>query len=495
MAGLTSGSFDAVAGGSLHVLAQFPVIADSATKDSAAKAPSKPAPSVVTRTVDLGWTKVLCEALALGEAAAIRQRLVEGLAQRYGAAGVALCWQMPRQPRWLAVVNGTADFDRRTLLGRSLQAAAAETWLQAQPLLWPTLDGQRGIPPTYRQLAEQLDVPHMVGVPLPGAAASSPAVLLVWGDAGAINNAQFDVRRDDFLQALAGTIRLMDQATPAKWGSVAFLLSPVMHLPERPWLLLVIACLLIFAAFIPVPDRVRCDASLEPQLKRFVVAPFDGKLEKSLVRTGDEVKAGQTLATLDQRPLQMELSVLIGEQAEASKRRDAARAKGQAALSQLAELVVEQIAGKMAHLQHQLNQLSVNSPIAGVVVRGELERVEGAPIQRGNSLFEVAPLSPIIAEIAVPEDEVNLIAPGMSVSLWPASVPGNSLQGKVERVHPRAEIRDGQSVFIAEVVIENEDGRFRPGMRASAIVWSQSQPLGWTLIRRPFHRLTRWMWW
>jgi multidrug efflux pump subunit AcrA (membrane-fusion protein) len=246
---------------------------------------------------------------------------------------------------------------------------------------------------------------------------------------------------------------------------------------------------------IPVPDRVNCSAELEPQLRRYVVAPMDGTLENSLVRTGDQVTAGQTLAQLDRRPLQMEQAVLQGEYDEAVKRRDAARAKGQVGAAQLADLEVAQIAGKMAHLRHQLEQLSVSSPIGGVVVRGNLERVEGAPLTRGQSLFEVAPLSPLVAELAVPEDEVRLVEAGMAVTLWPAALPGRSKAGTITHVHPRAEMVNGQSVFIAEVILDNAEGQLRPGMQTQSVIWGPHRPLGWTLVRRPFERMTRWMWW
>jgi hypothetical protein len=124
-----------------------------------------------------------------------------------------------------------------------------------------------------------------------------------------------------------------------------------------------------------------------------------------------------------------------------------------------------------------------------------LQRVEGAALTRGHNLFEVAPLSPLIVELAVPEDEVRLVEPGMPVTLWPASQPGTSLAGTPSRIHPQAEVRENETVFIAEVEVPNAGGALRPGMKASAVVWGRREPLVWTVVRRPVGRASRWLGW
>ena len=258
---------------------------------------------------------------------------------------------------------------------------------------------------------------------------------------------------------------------------------------------LLIVAVIALIGIIPVSDRVTCSTTLEPSLRRYVGAPFDGKLEKAVVKVGDTVAAGQTIAILDQRQLEIELSVVEAELDEAAKRRDAARAKGQASLTQMAELEVAQFERKIEQSRHHLEQLTVTSPIAGVIVRGELQRVEGAPLTRGQNLFEIAPLSPLVAELAVPEDEVRLLQVGQVAIVHPVALPGRSLRGTIEQIHPRAEVRDGHTVFIAEVALPNEDGQLKPGMQAQAVVMGQRQPLAWTLVRRPLTRFSRWMWW
>lgn len=478
----------------LQVIARVPHIAATAQSPAPGqpeKAPAKPADDVGALVA------LLLQSVATGTACSARQQLVDGLAKIFGATGVAIGWQRPGQTHWRVAVSGQAPVDQapdqRSEIGRGLQAAFAETWLQNQPLEWPTNQGERGTPPTYRQLGELTSSAQVCGTPLGTANTTSPAVMLIWGNLGPVNKFRAGSSGALLREPIAGLIRILDAATPDAWSSAAAALAALVR--RRRWFALIAISLLIAVSLVPVPDRVNCSATLEPQLRRYVVSPIDGTLEKSLVRTGDQVTAGQTLAQLDPRPLQMELSVLRGELDEATKRRAAAQAKGQAALTQLAALEGEQITAKIAHLQHQLAQLTVVSPLAGVVVRGELERVEGAPLARGNSMFEIAPLQQLVAEVAIPEDEVQLVEAGMKVTLWPAALPGQSIEGTISCVHPRAEIRERQSIFIADVVLDNKQDVLRPGMQAQAVVWSRSESLGWTLVRRPYFQLTRWIWW
>ncbi len=58
----------------------------------------------------------------------------------------------------------------------------------------------------------------------------------------------------------------------------------------------------------------------------------------------------------------------------------------------LAQLEQQKISLKIQSLQAQLNRLELRAPIAGVVLQGEWYRSEGAPVARGDTLFEIAPL-------------------------------------------------------------------------------------------------------
>jgi RND family efflux transporter MFP subunit len=332
-----------------------------------------------------------------------------------------------------------------------------------------------------------------MGIPLCGADQKPTAALLLLG------HSDEELRRSEgplveLSPTLAGLAQLCDQATPSRWTSATRRIRQSLA-GRRKLMAFAVLVAVTLISLVPVSDRVVCQATLEPSLRRYVGAPFDGKLDKAVARVGDAVAAGQPIAVLDKRPLEIELSMQQSQLDEAAKRRDAARAKGQAAQAQLAELECAQFSRKIEQLEHQLQELTVTSPIDGVIVRGQLERVEGAPLTRGQNLFEIAPLSPLVAELAIPEDEVRLVKSDLPVTVRPLALPGRSLAARISRIHPRAEVRDGQVVFIAEVTLPNDDRQLRPGMQARATVQAGRQPLVWTLVRRPLVRFSRWLWW
>ena len=82
----------------------------------------------------------------------------------------------------------------------------------------------------------------------------------------------------------------------------ASLLAPVNWLRalHKRWVYLAVV-LLVLVALSLSPYRVATDCTVEPLERRFVVAPFEGVFEKSLVRPGDLVEQNQVLAR-DGRP-------------------------------------------------------------------------------------------------------------------------------------------------------------------------------------------------
>ena len=382
--------------------------------------------------------------------------------------------------------------DSRSELGRAYAAALAETALTKEKRRWCGTDQPPAtVPLSYRQLASACGAMAITGIPLCKSTESPSVCLLVLDFSGP----ELLGRDEEVLAvaaALAGLGRLCDDATPNLLTKVNRWFAGVIA-PRRGMAALAGAAALALLGLFPVADRVTCPATLEPSLRRYVAAPFDGKLEKAEAKVGDTVAAGQALASFDRRPLEMELSAQEAQLEEAAKRRDSARAKGQAAQTQLAELELAQIQSKIDQCQRHLAELTVTSPIKGVIVRGQLDRVEGAPLARGQNLFEVAPLSPLVAEVAIPEVEVGLVKPGQSVRVRPLAT-GQALRGTIERVHPRAEVMNGQTVFIGEVELDNADGRMMPGMQAQVVVYGNRRPLAWTLMRRPLARMARWTW-
>ena len=256
-----------------------------------------------------------------------------------------------------------------------------------------------------------------------------------------------------------------------------------------------IAGVLLMAMLIPVPYRMNCECELQPVSRRFIAAPYEGILQQSLVETGELVKAGQVIARLDGRQIRMELAAVEADLEGARKRRDLALAQGNIAQSQIAKSELQRFEAERNLLMQRLGNLDIRSPIDGWVVVGDLEKAQGAAVELGQTLFEIAPLEKMVAEVEVPEDEIRFVANGMPADLKLNSFPFRSFSGNVSKVNLRAEVRDEESVFVAEVQIDNIDRSLKPGMAGRAKIDTGWSTLGWRLFHRPWESIRCWSVW
>ena len=331
-------------------------------------------------------------------------------------------------------------------------------------------------------------------VPMRKDADQLTACLLIGGSRQRICDPGFEEHVVHLSGMLAGHI---DVVLRANRGLLASMRARMLELTRHRWrkqVALVAAGIAVLLSA-PLPYRVGCDCELQPVLRRFVSSPYDGTLERSLVSNGEVVDKDQLIAELDGRPLRIELSGLQADLAGARKRRDSALAQGDIAQSQIARSEMERFESKIRLIEERLNHLKVRSPIAGMIVSGDLEKVEGAPLAVGQTLFEVAPLDSMISEIAIPESEIQHVQQGMKVMIKLSAFPYRTWEGTLQRIHPRAEILNDESVFVGEVHIDHDGQELRPGMKGAAKIQSHWSPLAWILFHRAWESVRFWTIW
>lgn len=260
----------------------------------------------------------------------------------------------------------------------------------------------------------------------------------------------------------------------------------------RLWFLLSAGVLAVILS-LPVHQRVRTEVILEPEVRRFVAAPFNAVVEKVHCKAGDVVDPGQLLIELDGREIaerlaevRARLSMALLEQ---SKELDAANYTE----STIRGLEAQGLAHERDLLLHRSENLRLYSPIHAVVVTGELERSEGAAVELGKPLLELAPLDALVAEMAVDESDISLVRPGLEAKVQMNARPNHPLNVEVAKIAPRATTREGGNVFVAEAELDNEGELLRPGMKGRAIIYADRRPLAWTLVRKPLQVVRRWL--
>ncbi len=243
--------------------------------------------------------------------------------------------------------------------------------------------------------------------------------------------------------------------------------------------------------FLKWPYPVSCECQIEPVMRRFVVAPFKGTLQTMLVEPGQLVKQGDVLARMDPRELRWKRASLIADQNQSIKRRDSAQAAREYATQQLSGLEAERLGLEIELLDHRINNLEIKSPVAGIIVSGSLNWAEGAPLEIGEALFEIAPLKKMIVEVAIPDSEISHVIEGQCVQIRLEAFPNSDQMLSLKRIHPRSEIRDDANIFVAEVPLENRNGLLRPGMKGRASIQTAQQPVYWILFHKPWNLLRK----
>lgn len=251
---------------------------------------------------------------------------------------------------------------------------------------------------------------------------------------------------------------------------------------------------LLCAALYPHPYPVRATSELQPVVRRVIAAPFDGLLMRSRAKAGDLVKAGDILAEMDGREIRSQLAEAVAERERALRESDQALAAGEIARSRVAALEAEALTHQIETLEYRKSHLEVRSPIEGIILQGNWDRSEGAPLRIGDAMFEIGPLDRFVSEVSVPATEISLVREGAGVTVRLESGTGGVLRGRIGRISPKSELREEKNVFVCEVAIENDEGSLRAGLKGKAKVEGPRRPLIWSWLRRAWLALRYYVW-
>lgn len=395
----------------------------------------------------------------------------------------------------LKAISGVAGVDVQTSRSQALTAALDEILVHGEPTCWPPTDPlARHSLLTHRRLLDEGLCQSVLGMPIRD---QHGKLLGAWVCLGAHDLAGNTEARA-FLRAcefrLGSVLQLLQRAERSRWRRALDRLRPrVGGSIKRAVAISLLVLGGILAA--PWPHRLKCASELQPVTRRFIAAPFDGSLQKAFVEPGDVVKAGDLLARIDDREINWELAGVDAEQQRAFKERDSKLAKNEIAASQLAHFEADRLEVKRQLLNDRGEHLEIRSPIAGIVIAGDLKRSEGVPLTVGKNLFEIAPLDRMIVEVAIPERDVAHASVGQKVDLTLEGFPSQHWEGKLLRIHPRSEMRESESVFIGEFELENANGKLLPGMHGQARLEGTLRPIGWLIFHRPLESLVFWMGW
>lgn len=389
----------------------------------------------------------------------------------------------------LQSISGAKDLDSSGKQTRLIQSVLNETLARDSVTTVPAIEGDdRSMKLAHHRLAESHPNSRLVSSPLKttcGKTIGAWICILPDNDAHHHRLNRFVTATSNYLADALLANRRASQGAIGRFGQ-----QLKRFFGGTTGRITVAACLVLaLAMMIPVPHRISCNCQLQPTVRRFAVAPQDGLLLKSFVQPGDLVTAGQVVAKMDDRELTLQHSDLLAQRDTALKKRDVNRTSRDAAATQIAELEIEQLDAKIALVNFQIENLEIRSAVDGIVLQGDLEDTQGAPVRAGDILVEVSPLDSLRLELLIPEADISFVQPEQYASFVLEGTPFETQGGHIESIRPASEIRDNHNVFVSELDIDNRQRRLRPGMQGRAKIAAGSRMLGWVLFHRPAERV------
>jgi multidrug efflux pump subunit AcrA (membrane-fusion protein) len=227
-----------------------------------------------------------------------------------------------------------------------------------------------------------------------------------------------------------------------------------------------------------------------------VTAPFAGYVSDAAARAGAIVKRDQVLATLDDRELRLTRLKWLSQQEQLTRQYHQAMAVRNAASVVILAAQIDQARAEVALLDYQLGHTRLIAPFDGMIVTGDLSQSLAAPVERGQVLFEVAPLDAYRVILQVDERDITYLRGQQRGTLLLAGSPGDHLPLVVEKITPVSTAREGRNYFRVEAKLDRPLDRLRPGMEGVGKVEIERRLLIWIWTRQvvDWLRLKLWTW-
>ncbi|MEM7252826.1 MAG: HlyD family efflux transporter periplasmic adaptor subunit [Pseudomonadota bacterium] len=253
--------------------------------------------------------------------------------------------------------------------------------------------------------------------------------------------------------------------------------------------------LVLASLFIPGEHRVTGDATIKGSVHHALAAPIEGYIQTEHVRAGDVVSKGDVLATLDDQDLQLERRRLQSERVELKNEHRKAVATGARAKARIIEAQIGKIKAQVALLDEQLRRTELTAPFDGFVVSGDLSHARGAPVKRGEVLYELAPLENYRVVLRIDEFDIDYVLPGQRGNLALSSMPDRKLGFTVQQVMGIAQAGDGKNTFRVDAEVTATTARqLRPGMNGVGKIAIGERSLWWIWTHQLREKASLWLW-
>jgi putative peptide zinc metalloprotease protein len=232
---------------------------------------------------------------------------------------------------------------------------------------------------------------------------------------------------------------------------------------------------------------------LEPAVESLVRAEVAGTVTAVHAKEGMAVEAGTSLFTLRNVALQSNLARSEAQYDLAS--RHATSAALRYADFGTAQRDRDQLAVQGRELKAENANLDINAPISGIVLTPRPDDRLGSYVPEGTQLLEIADLTRMRARIYLSEHDMYELNPNAQARIqvqglfhkWDAQVttispasseilPGLTEKAKYQGLRP-------PRFYLVDLLVDNSNGRLKPGMVGTARVYGERRSLASFAIR------------
>ncbi len=213
-----------------------------------------------------------------------------------------------------------------------------------------------------------------------------------------------------------------------------------------------------------IPATFVATGSLEAKRQVKLIAKSGGQITKLAVEEGDYVKQGTVLLEIEHREEELKLEQNKVRAETAQRELDRTQGLMSKELGSAQDLEKHKDDAQVAQLDLHMSEVEldnkiVKAPFAGQVTVRDVQL--GQTVNVGQSLIEVADVSPLQLKLYLPEKMVGELAAGQSVNLFSDVDPSLRLTGVVERIAPAVD--PATSTVKVTLHVDAANGKARVG--------------------------------
>jgi hypothetical protein len=399
------------------------------------------------------------------------------------------------------VMSHTASFDPKMDLGRRIGDAMDEVLDLDVTLVFPPRDDVEGAAFAHMELAREFRDVAICSVPLVDGGHATGVLTLE-----RTTGRPFDVETIELCKtvgALLGPILTLKRENERNmvqhaWASLRRGLE-ILFGPRHPGVKLIALLLvagILFFSVVSGTYRVAAKTVIEGAVQRIAAAAFDGYIAQSFVRAGDTVRAGQVLCKLDDRELKLEQTRLSSEREQLERKHRQALAAQERATMTILQAQIEQVDAMLSLVTDKLSRATLLAPFDGIVVAGDLQQLQGTPVELGKMLFTIAPLDSYRVILQVEERDISYLKLGQQGELTLSGIPHRQMDFSVEQITPVSTAQEGRNYFRVEARLHHVSARIRRGMEGVGKVEVGERKLIWIWTHNfvDWVRLLVWKW-